>query len=137
MRAQNPPTNAQLGSTDYEGIASHVQDTLEESMTVIVRSQTVLKTALEIKIMELKTLLQCAAQTSSTTTTSRTSRGDSTSQGRTRLVRILPTSVKLPLGSPIEQTRFIEVDLAGILTDTLQIVQVQVQEELRDREVVT
>ena len=46
-------------------------------------------------------------------------------------------SVRIPSGSPIEQTWFIKVDLAGIPTDTLQMIQVQVQEELRDREVAT
>ena len=44
-------------------------------------------------------------------------------------------SVRLPLVSPIEQTWFIKVNLVGILTDTLQLVQVQVQEELREKEI--
>ena len=49
----------------------------------------------------------------------------------------IPTSVRLPSGSPIEQIGFIEVDLAGIPTETLQMVQVQFQEELRERELTT
>lgn len=68
-----------------------------------------------------------------TTTTSGTPRGDSTSQGRTRFVRILPTSVILPSGSPIDKIEFIEVNLAAIPTNTLQLVQVQV----REREIIT
>lgn len=78
-----------------------------------------------------------ATQTSSTTTTSGTSLGDSTSQGRTQFVQILLASVGVSSGSPIEETGSIEVHLAGIPTDTLQLVQVQVQEELRDRELAT
>ena len=107
-------------------------------MTVIVSSQIEMKSALDMKIVELKTLLEQTVQIPTITTiTSGTPRGGSTSQGRMRFVRILPTSVKLPSRSPIEQTGFIEVDLAGIPIDTLQMVQVQVQEELRDRELVT
>ena len=53
------------------------------------------------------------------------------------MVQILPASVRLPSGSQIEQTGFIEVDLAGIPTKTLQMVQVQVHEELKERELST
>ena len=53
------------------------------------------------------------------------------------MVRILPTSVRLPSRSQIEKTGFIEVNLAGIPTETLQLVEVQVQEELRERELST
>ena len=38
MRAHKPPIDAQLGSTDYEGIASYMNETLEGSMTAIVSS---------------------------------------------------------------------------------------------------
>ena len=107
-------------------------------MTMIVSSQTEMKSALDMKIMELKTLLERTTQIpTATTSTFGTPRGGSTVQGRTRCVRILPTSVRLPSRSPIEQTGFIEVDLEGIMTDTLRMVQVQVEEELRDKELVT
>ena len=38
MKVHKPPSDVQLGSVDYEGIESHVQDTLEESMNMIVSS---------------------------------------------------------------------------------------------------
>lgn len=66
--------------------------------------------------------------------TSGTPQGDSMSEGRTRFACILPTSVRLPLGSPIDQTGFIEVNLADIPTETLQLVQVQIHEEFHERE---
>ena len=137
-KAHKPPSNAQLGSANYEGIAHYVQDTLEGSMTTIVSLQTKMKSTLNIRIVELKTLLERATQMPTpTTSTYGTPRGGSIVQGRVRCVHILPTSVRLPSGSPIEQTGFIEVDLAGILTNTLQMVQVHVHEELRDEEVAT
>ena len=104
-------------------------------MTTIVSSQTEMKSAMGIKIVELMTLLEQASQIPTLTpSTSGTLQGGSTSHGRSRLVLILPTSVRLPSGSQIEKTGFIEVDLAGIPIETLQIVQVQVHEELRERE---
>lgn len=107
-------------------------------MPTIVSSQTEMKSMLDMKIVELKTLLERASQILTTTTsTSGTPRGGSTSQGRTCFIQILPTSVILLSRSSIEQIGFIEVDLAGILTKTLQMVQVQVQEELRERELIT
>lgn len=38
MKAHRPPTDAHLGLDDYENIATYVQETLEGSMTAIVRS---------------------------------------------------------------------------------------------------
>ena len=58
MKAHKPPSNAQLGSTNYEGIAHYVQETLEGSMTMIVRSQTKMKSMLDMRIVELNTLLE-------------------------------------------------------------------------------
>lgn len=48
MKAHKPPTDAQLGSTDYESIATYVQETLEGSMTTRVSSQTAMKSAIEM-----------------------------------------------------------------------------------------
>lgn len=107
-------------------------------MKTIVSSRTGMKSVLDMKIVELKTLLERASHISTaTTSTSGTSRGGSIAQGRMHFVQILPTSVTLPSGSLIGQTRFIEVDLVGIPTDTLQMVQVQVQEELGERKLIT
>ena len=53
------------------------------------------------------------------------------------MVHILPTSVRLPSRSLIEKTWFIEVGLVGIPIETLQMVQLQAQEELRERELST
>lgn len=137
-KAHKLPTDARLGSVDYDNIATYVQDTLEGSMTAIVSLQTEMKSVLDMEIAELKTLLEQTTQIlTATTRTSGTPWGGSIAQGRTRFFCILPTIVRLPLGSPIEQIGFIKVDLAGIPTDALQMVQVQVREELRDRELVT
>lgn len=57
-KAHKPPSDAQLGVVDYEGIAYHVQDTLEGSMTTIISSQVEMKSALGMSIVELKTLLE-------------------------------------------------------------------------------
>lgn len=93
-------------------------------MTTIVTSQTAVKSAIDMQIAELKTLMEQASQLlTSTQGTSETSRRGSTSQGLTHLVQILPTSVRLPSEIQIEQTWFIEVDLVGIPTETLQMVQ--------------
>lgn len=89
-------------------------------MTTIVSLQTAMKSAISMQIAELKTLMERALQILTTTTsTSRIARGGSTSQGRIRLVQILPTSVRLPSRSQIEKIGFIEVDLARIPTKTL------------------
>ena len=68
MKAKKKPIAPQLGSTDYEGIATYLQETLEGSMTMIVSPQTEMKSALDMKIMELKTLLERALQISTVTT---------------------------------------------------------------------
>ena len=84
MKAQRKPTTPQLGTNDYDNIGKCVQETLEESMTAIVSSQTEMKSTLDMKIVELKTLLERATQIPTTTTTTfGTLRGESTSQGRT------------------------------------------------------
>lgn len=107
-------------------------------MTTIVTSQHLMRTELDNKIIELKTLLQRAPPMQTTLSYVGILREDSTSEeGQTRFVRLVPKSVILPLGNPIEQSGFIEVKLATIPIDTLGIVQTQVQEELRVREVNT
>ena len=58
MRAHKPPTDTQLGSADYDNIATYVQETLEGSMTAIVSSQTEMKSVMDLTIVELKTLLE-------------------------------------------------------------------------------
>ena len=55
-KCHKPNIDAQLGSVDYDGVATFVQESLEGSITTIVTSQTETKTALDIKIVELKTL---------------------------------------------------------------------------------
>ena len=86
--------NSPVGTEDYDNIGKCVQETLEESMTVIVILKNEMKSVLDMRIVELKTLLEQIAQIlTTTTTTSGTLRG--------------------------EQARFIEVDLASISTNTL------------------
>ena len=58
MKVHRPPSDAQLGVTDYEGIAHYVKDTLEGSMTAIVSLETDMKSTLDMKIVEMKTLLE-------------------------------------------------------------------------------
>ena len=73
MKAHKLPTHAQLGLDDYDNIATCVQETLEGSMTSIVSLQTKMKSVMDLKIAELKTLLERALQIPTTTTsTSRT-----------------------------------------------------------------
>ena len=62
MRAHKPPSDAKLGSVDYNSIATYVQETLEGPMTTIMSSQTKMKSTLDMKIAELKTLLEQASQ---------------------------------------------------------------------------
>lgn len=97
--------NPMLNSSDYEGIATSMHESLEESMTAIVTSQDIMKVMIDQRIMELKTLLERTPQMLTTlamSSTSRTPWGSSTSEGRTQFVCILPTSVRLPSGSPID-----------------------------------
>ena len=44
--------------SDYEGIATSVHESLEELMTAIITSQNAMKTALDLRIAELKTPLE-------------------------------------------------------------------------------
>ena len=91
------PYDPQLSLVDYEGIATSMQESMEGSMTMIVSSQTKMKTTLDMIIVELKILLEQTAQMPTTTmSTSGTQREDSKSQGRMRFVCILPMSVRLP-----------------------------------------
>ena len=60
-KPHKPPTDAQLGSTDYDNIATYVQETLEGSMITIV-------SAMDMKIAEMKTLMKRALQIPTKTT---------------------------------------------------------------------
>ena len=68
MKEHKPPIASQLGSDDYDNIATCVQESLEGSMTMIVSSQDEMQSMLDIRILELKTLLEQVAQISTTTT---------------------------------------------------------------------
>lgn len=106
-------------------------------MIAIVTLQNAMKVVLDQRIAELKALLERTPQmpiVPTTSSTSETPRGDSMSEGRTLFVHILLISIRLFSRSPIDQNGFIEVNLADIPTETLQLVQVQVDEELRERE---
>lgn len=63
--------------------------------------------------------------------------GDPTLQEHTRVIQIVPTNVWLPLGVKVEQAGFIEINLVGIPIESLQLVQTQVKEELKEREQTT
>lgn len=132
-----PLVEEKLSVDDIDSIASHVYDTLEDSMTAIVSLQNAMNTALDVRIAEMKILLERTpemSKTPATPSTSRTPWGDSISKWRMWFVHILLTSVRLPSGSPIDQTGFIKVNLVDIPIETLQLVQMQVHEELRERE---
>ena len=104
-------------------------------MTAIVTSQHAMKAELDNKITELKTLLQKAPLMQATPSNVGILWEDSASEeGWTKSVQLVPKSVILPSGNPVEQFEFIQVNLAAIPTDTLQIGQTQVQEELHVRE---
>lgn len=104
-------------------------------MTAIVTSQHAMKIELDTKIAKLKTQLQRAPLMQVAPSYVGTAQEESTSEeGQTRFVWLVPKSVILPSGNLVQQSRFIEVNLATIPTETLQIVQTQVQEKLRVRE---
>lgn len=52
------------------------------------------------------------------------------------MIQIVPTSVRLPLGVEVEEA-VIEIDLTGIQIESLQMVQTQVHEELKEHELIT
>lgn len=107
-------------------------------MTMLVTSQTALKSTLDVQIVELRSIMERASQLpTQTLSTFGSLRGDSIVQGYTRIIQIQPTSVRLPPGIQVEQEGFTEVDLTGIPTETLQMVQIQVHEELREHELST
>ena len=58
LRAHKLPTDAQLGSANYDCIATYMQETLEGSMIGIVSSQTAMKSVMDMQIVELNTLLE-------------------------------------------------------------------------------
>ena len=108
---------------------------MEESMTGIVTSQQAMQMVLDNKMAELKTLLHRAHQAQLAQSSTRTPREEFVSkEGLTRFIRLVHQSVILPSGSPIQQSGFIEVNLIAVPTETLQVVQTQVQEEIRVRE---
>ena len=49
----------------------------------------------------------------------------------------MPTSVRLLPGVKVEQAGFIEINLAGIPIESFHLVQTQVQEELKECELIT
>ena len=105
------PVEDKFSIDDIDKIANHVYQTLEDSITTIVTLHNAMKSAVDQRIAELKTLLERTSQMSTnpaTLSTSKTPWGDSISKGRTRFVHILLTSVRLPSGSPIDQTGFID-----------------------------
>lgn len=96
-----------------------------------------MKSVLDLQIAKLKTIVERASQlTTQTPSTFASPRGDSTTQGRTRVTQILPTSIKLPPSVEVEHAGFIEVDLVGIPIESSQMVQTQVHEELKECELI-
>ena len=127
-----------LGLDDYGLITTWVQKSLEPPMTATITMQTSMKSALDMQISELKTIVERASQlTTKKPSMSGSLRGDLTSQERTRVIRIMPTSMRIPPSVEVEQVGFIEVDLTGIPIESLQLVQTQVQEELKEHELIT
>lgn len=117
-----PPLANKLSEGDIDNISLHVHESMEELVSAIMASQNVIEAVIDQRIMELKTLLERAPQMSiapTTQSTSKTPWDDSMFEGRTQFIRILLTSIRLPLGSTIEQIGFIEVNLADISTETL------------------
>ena len=104
-------------------------------MIAIVSLQTTLKSAIDMQIPELKTLLERASQlTPKKSSSSLSPHGNPTSQEQTHVISIVPTGVRLPPDVEIEQAGFIQIDLAGIPLKILQLAQTQVQEVMRERE---
>lgn len=99
--------------------------------------QNAMKVVIDQRIAELKNLLERTPQMPTVLamqSTSRTPLEDSMTKGRTQFVCILLASVRLPSGSLIDETGFIEVNLIDIPTETLQLVRMQVHEELHEIE---
>lgn len=137
-KATREPYEPKLNLEDYKHIVTSVQETLEGSMTAIVTLQHAMQTTVESKIVKLKTLLQSSPQVQTTPSSVGAPREESISEeGQTKFVRLVPKSVILPSSSPIQQSGSIEVNLAAIPIETLQVVQIQVQEELHVREETT
>lgn len=55
-----PTLDVHLGSDDYELIANWVQETSDAPMITIVTVQTVMKSALDLQIAELKNIVERA-----------------------------------------------------------------------------
>ena len=109
----------------------------EGSCLWIVTAQTTMKSTLDFQIVELKTIMERASQlTTQTPSTLGSPWGDHIAQERTWVIQIVPTSVRLPPSVEVEQAGFIEIDLVGIPIESLQMVQTQVHEELKERELI-
>ena len=60
MKSHKPTSNVHLGSDDFEFIVNWVQEILDAPMTTIVTTQTTMKSALDLHIVELKTIVERA-----------------------------------------------------------------------------
>ena len=139
-KAHKPTSNVHLDSDDYELVVNQVQETLDAPMTTIVIAHIKMKSALDLQIAMLKSIMERASQIQLMTqipSTYGSPRGDSPVQGCTHIICIFPTSVKLPPGVEVEHAGFIKVDLARIPLESLQMIQAQVNEELREHELIT
>ena len=122
-------SNVHLGSNDFKFIANQVQEILDAPMIVIVTAQTTMKSALDLHITELNTIMERESQlTTQTPSTSGSLQGSSTLQRLTRVIQIFPTSIKLAPSIEVEHAGFIEFDLARIPIESLKMVQPQVHE---------
>ena len=139
-KAHKPTLDVHLGSDDYELFAHRVHETLDAPMMTIVTAQTEMKSALDLQIATLNTIVENASQMQFMTqipSTFGSQQGDSPAQGCSRSIHILPTSIRLSPGIEFEHMRFIEVDLSRIPVESLQMVQEQVNEEIRECEMIT
>ena len=97
-KSHRPISDVHLGLDDYELIATRVLETLDAPMTTIVTTQTAMKSALDVQIAELKTIVERASQlTSQTPSTSGSWRGDSTAREHTHVIQIFPPTLDFQL----------------------------------------
>ena len=135
---------------EYNIIVEKVHQYFQEPMKALQTSQDSIKTALDLQLMKLKGITEKAVQMhlhpvfagtgGSSPSMPSTSHAEILTLGRSTTVHIPTTSMKFPLSLLQVQIRAvgpIEVNLAAIPLETLQMVQSQVFAELRERELET
>ena len=95
-----------------------------------------MRSVFEAQFVELRNMVEKAAQSSLTTPSrseSGVSRLETLKAGKNRIVKIEPTMISLPMGVKVADVGPIEIDLARIPLKTLNLVQREVTAELQER----